>query len=123
MDSPSSIAVDLVFRTCTLDVLDRACGICGLDPDAVLSDLGALDALDLPLSRAQAFLDVVLREPVDLRSMPLDQAEAVAGIAAADFFLDAYRRRWKRHLDAFDRFMSATVFLTPAARGGASAAR
>ena len=111
-----SVGVNLVFKTCTLGVLDRACAVCGLDTDAVLSDLSELDGLDLPLSKAQVFLDVVLAEPLDIRTMPIEQAEAVAGIAAADFFLDAYRRRWHRHLKAFDRSMSATAFRTPKAR-------
>lgn len=79
-----------VLKTITYDVAERGLRFMGVDLDDFMErDGDPPQPQPVPLSKGPAFLDAVLEnaDQIDLRSMPLDRAQAALGIVAANFFM------------------------------------
>ena len=83
---------DLCFKDVTLGVFLRACTVAGVSANEVIRNpFEAMSAVEMSPEKAQAFCDAVLAEPLNLRGLTPDQADAVAAYIAADFFCEVYR--------------------------------
>lgn len=79
------------LREITWDVFERACLAIGADPDAMFSGQVESAPATVPVSKAIAFLEVVLDnfDEYDFRAYPPEWLEVVAGKVAGVFFFQA----------------------------------
>jgi hypothetical protein len=107
-----SVSAELVFKEpVTLRMVEQACAILGVAMDDVFdSPVEALANKGVPLSNLREFMQIVLEDVPDLDAMSIEEAEALATYAAADFFLNVYMRRLAERTRVSSRFGRGAAF-------------